>query len=195
MSRLNTVIILFLTLVMSSCENSDLQNKKVHTIIYGLNEKQGKNTSVELRLTEYESWRDLQKRTEDIVCRDSLPFIILKMNDTIKKIYINNPCTENYSCILIEPKNVFYIHNDSINKVNKHFYPIDSLVSILKKDINNYGKNPNLSDNPKKLLFFISYDDYDINRILNTLNILVNSYSQITNKNNLVVWLVNNYNL
>ncbi|MBL4887462.1 MAG: hypothetical protein JKZ03_03225, partial [Flavobacteriaceae bacterium] len=69
------------------------------------------------------------------------------------------------------------------------FYPLDSLESILRRDIANNGKNPRLSDNPGKLLIYISYDKNGIEKLPNTLNKLTQAYEKITNKTDIKIWL------
>ena len=102
---------------------------------------------------------------------------------------MRNPCWEGLACILIKQKNVIEIHNDTINKANENFYPLDSLPQILKRDLENNGKNPKLSDNPEKLLIYISYDKNGIEKLPNTLNKLTASFEQVTNRKDLKIWL------
>ncbi len=127
--------------------------------IYGKRKTNSDSLGVELELNRFKNWKDVLDRTESIVCNDSLPKITLRTHKKLKTVYFQNPCSKNFGCILIKQKNVIEIHNDTINKSAEHFYPLDSLESVLKKDIENKGKNPRLSDNPEKLLIYVSYND------------------------------------
>src|SRR5690606_36207640 len=133
--------------------------------------------------------RELLNRTEDIVCNDSLPKITIKTDQKIKTIYFHNPCSENYGCILIKQKNVIEIHNDTIFKSWELSYPLDSLENVLLRDIENYGKNPELADNPRKLLIYLSYDSLQPDKLYRTLDVLTDVYSEITDSTNINIWL------
>ena len=108
----------------------------------------------------------------------------------MKTIYFQNPCWENFGCILLKEKNVIEIHNNKISKNFGEFYSLDSLKNILKRDYENNGKDPSLSDNPEKLLIQISYDKNKFKNFEQTLNKLIETYEEITKKTNINIWII-----
>lgn len=141
---------MFLTLI--SCQNSVHKPLKKTEIDFGLLENENDIIAVELNLKEFNNWEKLLERTEQISCNDSLPKITIENDSLIKRIYLRNFCWEGVGSILIKRRNTIEIHNDIVNKSDENFYPLDSLPEVLKRDLENYGKNPKLSDNPEKLL-------------------------------------------
>ena len=138
---------------------------------------------VELQPNKFKNFRELLNWTEDISCNDSVAKITINRKDTLKTIYFQNPCWKKYACILIKEKNTIRVHNDSIYKAHK-VYPLDSLYGIIKRDIENNGKNPMLCESPKKLLFEISYWKKDSWDLSNTLDRLTDDFEKITSKRN-----------
>jgi hypothetical protein len=156
---------------------------------FGLLETENDSLSVELKLSQFNSYNDLIYRAEDLVCKDSIPKITFKTDNELKRIYFRNPCWEGIGCILIKSKNKIVIHNDTINKADENFFPLDSLANVLKRDYENNGKNNKLSDSPEKLLIFISYDNNGIQRLPKTLEKLTQTYEEVTGKRDLKIWL------
>ncbi|WP_276166427.1 hypothetical protein [Zobellia alginiliquefaciens] len=185
--KISFLILLILTII--GCQNSEKKEKQLVQIDFGKWDKESDSLGVELVYNRFENWKDLLKRTERIACNDSIPKITLKSDDEIKTIYFHNPCWENFACILIKQKNTIEIHNDTINKNYENFYPLDSLESVLKRDIENNGKNPQLSDNPEKLLIYVSYDENGFENLPKTLDKLTQAYKRITNKTDINIWL------
>lgn len=145
---------------------------------------------VELNPEQFATWFDLVKRASTIICHDSIPKITLKTNDKIKIVYFQNPCLEKESYKPIKSKNIIEIKNDSVLKYPKIKFPIDSLESVLRNDINNYGKNPLLCEDPKKLVISISYDKYHkFDKLLDNLNQVTDQYFNITDKTEIKIWL------
>ncbi|MGB5820692.1 MAG: hypothetical protein WBG90_14500 [Saonia sp.] len=169
--------------------NAERKKELLTLVDYGRWNAQNDSLSVELKLREFKDFRELLNRTEDIVCNDSLPKVTIRTDQKIKTIYFHNPCWENYGCILIKQKNVIEIHNDTIFKSWELSYPLDSLENVLRRDIENYGKNPEFADNPKKLLICVSYDSLQPYRLYRTLDGLTNVYSKITDSTNINIWL------
>lgn len=186
-SKISFLILMFLTLL--NCQNAEKKSIQIIEKDFGLLGNENDSIAVELNLSEFNNWKKILERTEQIVCNDSIPKVTLKNDNVIKRVYLRNPCWEGLACILIKQKNVIEIHNDTINKANENFYPLDSLPQILKRDLENNGKNPKLSDNPEKLLIYISYDKNGIEKLPNTLNKLTASFEQVTNRKDLKIWL------
>ncbi len=194
----NHIKILSLILLISAifgCQNVERKPLKKNEKNFGLFQNEDDSISVELKLSEFNSWNELLKRTEQIVCNDSLPKITIENDNLTKRVYLRNPCWEGFACLLIKQKNVIQIHNDTINKADKVFYPLDSLAQVLKRDIENDGKNPGLSDNPEKLLIHISYDKNGLKKLPNTLNRLTKAFEQATDRKDLKVWLNEKINI
>ncbi|GGG60527.1 hypothetical protein [Bizionia arctica] len=186
--KISFLILLILTII--GCQNSDRKEKPLAQKEFGKWKTENESLGVELEINRFNKWNDLLERTEKIVCNDSLPKITFTTEKELKTIYFRNPCWEDFACILIKQKNVIEIHNDTINKNDENFFPLDSLESVLKRDIENNGENPRLSDNPEKLLIYISYDNkHGFKELPNTLNQLTETYNRITNKTDIKIWL------
>ena len=68
---------------------------------------------------------------------------------------------------------------------------MDSLEGVLRKDIENKGKNLELSESPEKLTICIQYDDENnFKNLPNILNQLTETYYRITNKTDLKILLI-----
>ena len=186
-TKISFLILLILTII--GCQSSAKKEPMLIKKDFGKWEKESDSLGVELVHTGFENWTDLLNRAGSIACNDSIPKITLKTDNQIKTVYFHNPCWENFACILIKEKNKIKIHNDSIGKYHEDLYPLDSLTSILRRDIKNNGKNPMLSDSPEKLLIYISYDKNGFKNLPNTLNKLTQSYELITNKTDINIWL------
>ncbi|WP_299715135.1 hypothetical protein [uncultured Tenacibaculum sp.] len=148
------------------------------------------NLSVELNTKKFNNWNDLIERVRKILDNDSIPKITFTTNNEIRIIYFHNPFQKDGSLKIIKSKNVIDIHNDTILKHELGTFPLDSLQSVLKMDINNNGVNPILSENSKKLVISISYDKKnDFNKLLENLEELTEQYFEITNNTDIKIWL------
>ena len=191
--KVNLKISFFVSIILVtlSCRDFEQAENKEQLTAMDFGKLKGQNDSLGLamELSEFKSFRDLLIRTEEIACKDSLPKITLKTDKIIKTIYFQNPCWERYLCILIKQKNTIKIHNDSIGKYYDNLYPLDSLTSILRREIENNGENPMLSDRPDKILIYISYDSTGLDNLPKTLDRLTEVYSKITDSTNINIWL------
>ena len=186
--KISFLILLILAII--GCQNSDKTEEQLVQKEFGKWKTENDSHGVELDINRFNKWDDLIEWTEKIVCNDSSPKITLTTDKEIKTIYFRNPCWEDFACILIKQKNVIEIHNGTVNKNDENFFPLDSLESVLKRDIENNGKNPKLSDNPEKLLFYISYDNENgFLELPKTLIKLTEAYERITNKTDIKIWL------
>lgn len=185
--KISSLIILILSIL--SCQNTEQKTVKIVETNFGLYKNENDSIAVELKLKEFNDWKKLLERTEQIVCNDSLPKITFDNDSIIKRVYLRNPCWEGIGCILIKQKNTIQIHNDTISKSDRFFYPLDSLASVLKKDFENNGKIPSWSVNPEKLMVFISYDNNKMERFPKTLERVVNEYEKLTDTIVLKIWL------
>jgi hypothetical protein len=181
--------LILLILIIIGCQNFEKKENQLVQKDFGNWDSESDSLGVELELNQFNTWKDLLKRTEIIACNDSTPKITLKTDKELKTIYFRNPCWEDFGCILIRQKNVIEIHNDTINKSDEKFYSLDSLESVIKRDFENNGKNPKLSDNPEKLLFYVSYNNLESKKLLKTLNKLTEVYERVTNRTDIKIWL------
>lgn len=181
------LILLIITII--GCQISDRKENQLAQKEYGNWNAGNGSLGVELELEGFKTWKELLNRTERIACNDSTPKITLKTDKEIKTIYFRNSCWENFGSILIKQRNTIEIHNDTINKSDENFYPLDSLENVLKRDFENNGTNPKLSDNPEKLLIYVSYDNFEAKKLIKTLDKLTCVYEQITNRTDVKIWL------
>ncbi|QAA80905.1 hypothetical protein EI546_03805 [Aequorivita sp. H23M31] len=172
-----------------SCKNIDQKHIKKIEKNFGLYEDESDSIAVELKLSEFNNWKELLERTEQIVCNDSVPKITIENDSVIKRVYLRNPCLKGLSCILIREKNIIEIHNDTINKSYENFYALDSLENVLRRDIENNGKYPKFSDSPDKLLIYISYDEDGVAKLPQILSRLTEALENVTNRSDLKIWL------
>ncbi|GGG97413.1 hypothetical protein GCM10011416_14260 [Polaribacter pacificus] len=181
--------LILLILTIFGCQNYEKKENLLVQKEFGKFRKDSDSLSVELNLKKFNNWNELIERAERISCNDSVPKITLKTEKTSKTIYFQNPCWEKFACILIKEKNVIEIHNNKISKNSGELYTLDSLKNILKRDFENNGKNPSLSDNPEKLLIQISYDKNEFKNFEKTLEKLIETYEEIAKKRNINIWL------
>ena len=177
-----------ITFIIVGCQNSDQKGRHIVQKEYGKWNLENDSLGVKLEISRFTEWSDLLKRTEEIVCNDSVPKIILKRDKELKTIYLQNPCWEGLACILIKERNTIKIHNDSVSKYGEQMYILDSLDNFLKRDFENNGKNPILSDSPDKLLIYVSYDN-GFEKLPHTLDKLTTSFEKNYGKMDINIWL------
>ncbi|TRO66823.1 hypothetical protein [Christiangramia sabulilitoris] len=191
----SSLILLILTIIgCGNIDKKEKESKEKETYLiqmeFGKLASENSSLGVELKTNQFNNWVDLVERAGKIVCNDSLPKITLKIDNKTKTIYFRNPCWEDDSYKIIKQKNVIEIYNNKIFKNRESIFPIDSLKSVLKRDIENNGGNPMLSENSEKLMVFISYDKNNgFKNLSNTLNQLTETYYGITNKTDIKIWL------
>lgn len=148
-----------------------------------------KRNSVELDFNHYNNWSEVINRVDKIACNDSLAKITLASEKEIRTIHFKNTCLKE-SSIIVKQKNVIEIYNNSIRKNNIAVYPIDSLEYVLKRDIENKGQNPDLSESPEKLIISVYYDDkVKFKKLPDILKKLSDIYFRITSRKDLKIWL------
>ena len=194
--KISFAVILILTII--GCRNIDKkENESVQKetalikMEFGKWNKQNDSLGVELDVNNFENWLELINRTEKIVCNDSIPKITSTTDSEIKTIYFRNTCLKEDSIRIIKTKNVIEIYNNKISKNNESGIPLDSLENVLRKDIENNGKNLELSESSEKLTICIQYDDKnDFKNLPNILKQLTETYYRITNKTDLKILLI-----
>ncbi|TWO29333.1 hypothetical protein E1J38_015000 [Seonamhaeicola sediminis] len=194
--KISFAIILILAII--GCQNIDKKEKesvqKETALIqmeFGKWKTQNDTLGVELDVNNFENWFDLVNRTEKIVCNDSLPKVTLTTDNEIKTIYFRNTCLKEDPARIIKTKNVIGIYNNKISKNKEYGIPLDSLESVLRKDIENKGKNLEFSESSEKLTICIQYDNKnDFKNLPNILKQLTVTYYRITNRTDLKILLV-----
>ena len=192
-------VLTFLGLTIIGCQNVEKKEKNLiqeeKQLIqkeFGKLKTDNESLEVEININQFNNWNDLAGRTEEIICNDSLPIIKFTTDKELKTIYFNNVCLDGSSFPGIKQKNVVEINNDVIKK-NERIFPLDSLESVLRRDIKNNGEKPRLSENPNKLTILISYDN-GFQNLTKTLDRLTKTYEKITNKTDINIWLVDEGN-
>jgi len=172
----NSIKILFLILILISCKNKKQDSSVTKGIFYYPNEveffKNNKNPELNFKL-----FNNLNELIDSL---DSLNYYGKKATFKITE----NSSEYNFiSCYLSHPegpppfikfKNIIGVSKDSVFK-NKP-YPIDSLQSILKKDILNFGKLNQYSDSPERLIIIVNVE---IDELENSLIELFEYYNEI----------------
>jgi len=197
-NKLKISFAVLLILVIIGCRNTDEKEKEstqVETSLvqmeFGKWNRPNDSLGVELNTEKFNNWNDLVERAGKIVCNDSIPKITLATDNEIKTIYFRNTCLKDGSARIIKTKNVIEVHNNKINKNTEYGIPLDSLEGVLRKDIENKGKNLELSESPEKLTICIQYDDENnFKNLPNILNQLTETYYRITNKTDLKILLI-----
>jgi hypothetical protein len=77
-------------------------------------------------------------------------------------------------------------------KCDREFLGLDSLNYVLKRDLDNNGKNPRFARNSEKLLINISAEGENWKeKLTRNLKLLTSTYANITGDTNLTIVLVN----
>ena len=179
--KVKTVSIILIIIGMTGCQRVEEKETPIVVKDYGKWEYISDSLSVELHLENFKSYKELVERTERIKCNDSFPKLILSKGNEMKTIYFQNFCYENYTCVLIKQRNTIQIYKDSVIK-NDLFYHMDSLAGILKKDLENYGKELFLCDAPDKLIIYISYDGNGLEKLPRTIDKLTEVYEMASKR-------------
>jgi hypothetical protein len=188
---------LILILIFIGCKKDEKKEQKpvvkknvVVQTEFGKWNEHNESLGVELNFKKFDNWNDLVKRAGNIVCNDSIPKVTIKTNNHTKIIYFQHPCWESGASKPVKSNNVLEIDNDTIFKPKSNTFPLDSLESVLTKDIHNNGLNPYFSESPKKLVISITYDkESDFKNLGEILDRLTQQYYSITNKTDIKIWL------
>lgn len=181
-------LLFFIVLAFSlaNCQHPNT-NKKQTLKSYGVS--QGDDSlKVLMDLAQFENFNALYKRTEEIACNDSIPAISFTNKSELHTLFLNNPCWEDYACILIKQRNCIEVHNDTLFKQGKQSFPLDSILPVLTRDYFNHGKQAAYSEHPDKLLFLVSYEN-EFDGLTTTLNKITAAYEEVTGSRDIKIWL------
>ena len=153
----NISLFTLLILLLSSCHkapnaNETTKGKQVILKKYGSSIIKNESLEVELELNQFKNWHQLIERTDEIVCNDSVPKITFENDSVIKVVYFQNHCWERYFGMEVKRRNIIEIFNDTIVKAS-YYYSLDSLESMIRKDMQNFGKIPIHCERPEVLIF------------------------------------------
>ncbi|MGB3149910.1 MAG: hypothetical protein WBB27_04540 [Maribacter sp.] len=189
---LNKCLRTILLIVVAGCKNEGQQVKNID-----LTEKVVSNIEdnmVALEFSEFEDYRNLLKRVDEIVCNDSVPVVKMRINDTTYIHKVSTPCWDKIGDILIKQKNVLIVHDDGIEKrftnpwMCKKF-ELSELGSVLEKDISNNGKDKNWSEGPAKHILSISVSDDSLNKLQPIFLELSRAYERNFLHSDIRIWL------
>jgi hypothetical protein len=164
MSNKKIIISTFFVLLIStiiSCQNLQKDKVTFHVELPLILKKYGsfiiddESLEVELELNQFENWHQLIERTDQIVCNDSVPKITFENEQEIKIVYFQNHCWERYFGMEVKRRNIIEICNDTIVKAS-YYYSLDSLESMIRKDMQNFGKIPIHCERPEVLIFYVT---------------------------------------
>ncbi len=183
------LLILFFTVMgcQKTPNNKEMPREKM---IFGKWETLDENLDVNIDYSNLSTWNELLEAANTIACNDSVPKIRLSNEKTIKDTYFLNDCREKGIVSCLMQRDIISIHNDTVSKYDEFFYPLDSLESVLKREIYYDGTNPKFNTNPDYLIINISYDEKSgFKSLPNTLNRLTETYYRITNKTDINIKL------
>ncbi|HKK66694.1 MAG TPA: hypothetical protein VJ946_00735 [Bacteroidales bacterium] len=157
--------------------------------VFGKDSSKNDSLSTFVNLYHFTKMDSLFKRIEDIVCKDSIPKILINSKRNEKIIYPINKCYRGMDISIRPPHNHIYIYDDTIVKYFVDTYPIDSLENVMQKDIENMGKNPDWCDHPVKLYTLFGDKHYNPNKLENKLNKACNIYEKLTNRRDIKIYI------
>ncbi|TDQ25461.1 hypothetical protein DFQ07_1883 [Tenacibaculum caenipelagi] len=111
----------------------------------------------------FENYNALIDSVENLKYSSKQTFLKLEDEKATYNILASTFFGQDYPPI-IKFKNILSISSDSILKNSK--YPIDSLKIVLKRDLENFGRNDSLSDSPKKLIVSITTDLHNLENLI-----------------------------
>lgn len=175
-----TLSVLFTVIILISC--SDKKNLE-----YGfINEFNQHRISI-VEVDEYRNFNDLVNRIEELSCQDSIPAFKIKTKYVEKLVALHNPCWEEFGCILIKRRNKLKIKNDSI-KINRTI-TLDSIETYIKKHYINEFNSYSFSENPRKAMISIEYENHEMKNLEITIDKITDAYSKLKLKIPLVIML------
>jgi len=139
--------------------------------------------SVELEIKEFDSYKKLVDKIERLFCSDTIPRLVFKDRNIIKRIDALTICPD----VLAHPRNrntIYFINGELVKNEKK--YSLDSLTSIMQKDYFNFGSNPEHADDPEWIIIIIkNKENYKISELEKILNHITDSYENIEIKQEL----------
>ena len=172
--------------MLTACEHApeaDEQDAPVREVSkYGRQFPEREKLEVEINLTDFENFTQLERRLYDSMCIDSIPKFVIELPNETLEIFPWNlwpDYIEDFS-----KSDVIIVQDDFFIKADR-VYPLDSLESIVKKDLANNGKQIGWSEGPEWLLFQVSSEREDLTAFSNLLVLLTKIHDKHNKQNNL----------
>jgi len=177
--KINIFKYLILILFLISCKK---ENKTVKN--YGYLKSEPQNLNVNLQLSEFENFGFFVDKLNRIVCKDSIPKIVIKNKSSTKNIYPIESCIP--ASYQTENKHYVTFRNGKPNKFHSNEeIKIDSLGNLLRNEFA-YYKRTNETDNPDSYYVIIeSQRNETLNGIEEFLIDLTNEFDKLETESNL----------
>ncbi len=175
--KLKNLIFLF-PFVLINCK------KEIKNYHYPSYEKISKIKIDTLNLSEYQNYDDFISKLENLNFKgNGYGLLRIKNNNNIHNLKITTRHGFCFNSRLVKQKNLIIISEDSILK-NDNLFHIESLSSILKKDLQNNGKDKRFADNSEKLkISFVLKNHKNFNLIENYLMNIIDNFNKLNKQN------------
>ena len=169
-------------------------NSATHTVSqvrdFGLLHQEQSRLGVKMNLDDFEDMQSVYAEAQTIRCRDSIPMIEFATEDEIRRLYLKMNCFEYYHSVVNKVSNILRVRNDSLFKSRDFIGPLDSLVPILRYDLGNYGKDPNYSDAPDKVMVWVSCDGGEAAPLHSRLSRVLDAYEILSDTTDIPVFFI-----
>ena len=181
-----TTYILISFLIFISC-NLEKEHKETikDTYFYPtLNHFEEKSNKVFIKLDSISSFKELLERIEKIACENNIPVVTYENENSIFNLIPLHKCPNNMMISCWRERNEITITHNSINISYFDRIGIDSLPYIVKKHIQNKGKEYVFSSSPRLAFFSIQKDSLlTINKTKEILLSISESFNKINEEN------------
>ena len=171
-----SIVFLHLLLINTLVYLYSGQSKATHNFGF-INEFNKHKVSI-IDLNTYEQFNDLVERIEQLSCQDSIPTLKIQGKQVSKLIAFHNICWEEIGCILVKRRNKLKIINDSIQIDRK--ISLDSIDTYLKEHYLNVNDSYLFSEDPRKAMVSIEYENHSIGNLENVIDRITDSYSKLS---------------
>jgi len=147
---MKNLLVLLVIISLLSCQDSKELEVKTYCSTY-LDEALYK----EIPLEEYTTYGELLDKIEEVWCNQGVPVIHYQQNGIVKKLHVCSFCEDDIvefweRDVIILKHGDIYKKNIKVNK--------DSLSLLIRKDLQNDGRDANHARSPDKLSFFIEHN-------------------------------------
>tara|TARA_R110002020_G_scaffold430007_2_gene639680 strand:+ start:488 stop:1099 length:612 start_codon:yes stop_codon:yes gene_type:complete len=149
----NSIKILLLILVISSCKNEKRDSIQKKFYYPNKTEFSTNKTYKLINLKSFENFGKLVDSLENLKYYLKKPYLKIKSNKEEFNIIVSTNFGGEVPSIH-KFRNILSLNNDRVEK--DRTYSISKLKKILKKDLENYGQNDKFSESPKKLIVSVT---------------------------------------
>ena len=154
-----TYILLFIT-IFSSCKKNEKEE-----FYYPNKTEFSKTENFELiDLESVESFEKLVSILENLNYKSKKGYLKIESENENFNVLIATTFGQSFGPILIKYKNILSISNDSLKK--KKSYPLIELKTIMKKDLENFGAEPEFSQSPEKLVISVTCEINELEKLI-----------------------------